>query len=394
MKNFYRVFCLIFCLLFILLSGCKNNSFQLAEHEEKRTYLRFAGYKVGKNKVEEIEKILNAYMDQNKETVIVYEGIADNYVEVMTNRIENGSTDDLFMISDQALTSYAQKGWYGTKIEILSDKDFVQRYSPMVRDLFTVDDMIAAVPMCMSVTGMMANMEVLRACGISDMPQTYEQWVETMRIVKANGYTPMANYQGNALSLNFMIAARSIAPYIEQGKSFEGMTASQVYEKGIRDIYALLDEGLIDREQMLNATEARAYQTVLGEQFAAGGIAFAVMPRWCITSFLAGEPNFDYQFGGLPMGDEGSLVNVRASLLVGINSEGENKEEAEEFLDYMMKPEHIEEYAEAQNGLSPLAGAKTENVLYTDILKLIETEKFFSTPILEYHSIWFIDSIM
>lgn len=369
---------LCLCLWFFLLAGCGSDGFQMAEQGEEEVYLRFAGYKVGETKVEEIEKILNAYMEANKNTVIVYEGIADNYVEVMTNRIENGPADDLFMISDQALSSYGQKGWYGTKIEDLSDKEFLQRYSPMVQALFMVDGKAGAAPMCMSVTGMMVNMDVLHACGIEKAPQTYSQWVEALRTVKAGGYTPMVNYMGNAASLSFLVGARSMAPYVEEGLSFEGMTAAQVFEKGLRDICDLLDEGLIDRKQALAETEARAYQKVLREQFAAGDVAFAVVPSWCITSFLEGEPDFAYCFTGLPVGDEGPLVNVRASLLVAINGEGENKAAAEEFLDYMMQPEHIEEYAAAQNGLSPLSGAKTDNILYGDILSLIEEERFVS----------------
>lgn len=378
MKRLHRGLCLILCLSLVLLAGCGRDGFEMEERGEEKVYLRFAGYKVGENKVEEIERILNAYMETHKNTVIVYEGIEDNYVEVMTNRIENGPADDLFMISDQVLTTYGKKGWYGTKIEDLSGKEFLQRYSPMVRELFMVDGRVGAAPMCMSVTGMMANMEVLRACGIEDAPQTYSQWVEALRAVKAGGYTPMVNYMGNASSLGFLIGSRSMAPYVEQGVSFEGMTAAQVFGKGLRDIQALLAEGLIDPAQALAETEARSYRRVLGEQFAAGGVAFAVVPSWCITSFLEGEPDFEYRFTGLPVGDEGPLVNVRASLLVGINSEGENKAAAEEFLDYMMQPEHIEKYAAAQNGLSPLAGAKTDNVLYRDILSLIEGERFVS----------------
>lgn len=378
MKKHWKAFCLIICLSVMVLTGCIKDDFRIEEETQKETYLKFAGYKVGENKVEEIEKILNAYMEENKDTVVVYEGIKYDYVEIMTNRIENNHADDLFMISDQALTTYEEKGWFGTKIMDLSDKEFVERYNPLIKDLFTVDGKIAAIPMCMSVVGMIANMDVLEACGISEMPQTYNEWVTAMRLVKEHGYTPMVNYQGNAASFNFLIAARAVAPYVEQGISYEGEASAQLYEKGIRDIYALMEEGLIDREQAIGETESRSYQKVLGEQFAAGNIAFAVMPNWCITSFLEGNPDFSYQFGGLPMGENGPLVDIRASVLVGINNEGENKEKAEEFLDYLMRAEYIEEYAADQNGLSPLAGAQTDNEMYTDILPLIEEGRFTS----------------
>ena len=52
-------------------------------------------------------------------------------------------------------------------------------------------------------------------------------------------------------------------------------------------MYALVENGLIDREQMSGETDARSYRKVLGEQFAGGGVAFAVAPSWSLSAFLA-----------------------------------------------------------------------------------------------------------
>ena len=199
-----------------------------------------------------------------------------------------------------------------------------------------------------------------------------------MRIVKEHGYTPMVNYQGNAASFTFLIAARSAALFEGQVEDSQSKKAVDIYEQGIRDIYALMDEGLIDRDQALAETEARSYQHVLGEMFASGDVAFAVAPSWTLTSFLDGEPDFRYQFSGLPMGEDGPMVNVRASLMVGVNNTGENKEKAMEFLNFMMQPEHIERYAAAQNALSPLRGAESEEKIYENILKQIEDGRVYS----------------
>lgn len=378
MKKNIKALGVALCLLSAFLTGCGGDGFQVEEKQTESTTLKFAGYKVGENKVEEIDKILTSYMEEHEDTVVVYEGIKYDYVEIMTDRIENGPVDDLFMISDQALTTYEEKGWFDTKIMDLSEKEFVQRYSPTMRKLFTVNNKIAAVPMCMSVVGMMGNMDVLNDCGIEEMPKTYQEWVAAMRTVKEQGYTPMVNYQGNAASFNFLIATRAAASIVEQGASPEGKTAEEIYGPAIRDIYALMDEGLISREQALAETEARSYQKVLGEQFAAGGVAFAVVPNWCISAFMEGNPQFNYQFSGIPTGETGPIVNIRASVMVAINNKGKNKEAAERFLDYMMQPKFIEDYATAQNGLSPLMDAGTENELYDSILPLIGEERFVS----------------
>ena len=70
-------------------------------------------------------------------------------------------------------------------------------------------------------------------------------------------------------AIDFIEGARTVS---------EGLTAEEVYAGGIRDVYALVENGLIDREQMSGETDARSYRKVLGEQFAGGGVAFAVAP--------------------------------------------------------------------------------------------------------------------
>ena len=380
MKLRRRAVCALMAVLLALLpAGCREKGVQVVDGAGETVNLRFLGFKVGADKVEEIDGILNRYMEQNEDVVIVYEGLGDNFVDILTNRLENGYADDLFMISDQALTTYETRGWYGTLIADLSGEKFVQRYNPIIQQLITVDGKISAVPMCLSVVGMLGNMDVLRACGIGEMPRTFDEWVRDMEIVRDHGYTPMVNYQGNAASISFLMSGRSAAPFIEGARTVsEGLTAEEVYAGGIRDVYALVENGLIDREQMSGETDARSYRKVLGEQFAGGGVAFAVAPSWSLSAFLAGEPGFQYRYAGLPVGDEGPLTCVRASVLVGVNNEGPHREEALRFLDFLMQPEHIESYAAEQNSLSPLQGAQSGDPLFAEQLALIGEDRIYS----------------
>lgn len=379
LKLFCRAVLSLGLALAVLLTGCRSRGIQLMERKTDTINLRFTGYKVGESKVEEIDAILNCYMEEHQDVVIVYEGIAENYVDTMTNRLESGRSGDLFMIGDQSVSTYASKGWYGTKIADLSKEEFIQQYSPMIQQMITQDGQVPAVPMCLSTVGMLGNMDVLRACGIEEMPSTYGDWVRDMEIVKRHGYTPMVNYQGNAASLSFLMAGRSAALYREEEPELrQGMTAQEVYSRGIVDIYSLLEAGLIDREQFSPQTDARAYKTVLGEQFAAGGVAFAVAPSWALTAFQSGGPAFEYQYAGLPVGDSGPLIGVRASVQVAISNEGSHKEEAIDFLNFLMQPEHVERYAAAQTSLSPLTGAKTEDPLFNQPLALIQEGRVFS----------------
>ena len=174
----------MFLIAVMLAAGCGSSGIQIVGQKADTVNLRFIGYKVGKSKVEEIDTILNRYMEENEDVVIVYEGIAEHYVDIMSDRLQSGRAGDLFMIGDQAVSTYAANGWYGTKIADLSGEEFVRQYSPMIRKMITLDGQVPAVPMCLSTVGMLGNMDVLSACGIDRMPDTFNEWVRDMETVQ------------------------------------------------------------------------------------------------------------------------------------------------------------------------------------------------------------------
>lgn len=161
------------------------------------------------------------------------------------------------------------------------------RYNDSVKRLITVNDKVFAVPMCMSVIGLVGNMDVLKKCGVNQMPETYGQWLDSMEKVKKKGCVPMVNYLSSDTSTGFLMAGRSVAPYVlGEKKQNSNDTAETVFKKGIYDLSHLIDTGYIDREQLLAKQDGEAYANVLGKVFAKGEAAYAILPSWGMISFL------------------------------------------------------------------------------------------------------------
>lgn len=363
-----------------IFSGCSGqDQVIIREPEKEKIHLSFLGFKTGADKVKEMEDLLNQYMDLHPEVIITYEGVVDDYNQVLRSRIETGHADDIFMIHPSDLVTLEAEGWVGTKICDLTDENFITRYNDVVKKLITVNGKVFGAPLCMSVIGLAGNMDLLRECGIEKMPETYGEWIEIMRAVKEKGYEPLAGYLGADASPMFLMAGRSIAPYVLGEEQLTGEeTAALVFAKGILDISSLMDEGYIDRQVLLENQESRSYKEVLAEDFAKGHTAFAVLPSWGIGAFLSGTPEFEYELGGLPLGDTGSVAMVRASIPVSVNMQSPNREEALKFLDFLMHAEHIEAYAAGQQSLSPLAGAQSNDETYKELLSLIGEGKALS----------------
>lgn len=334
-------------------------------------YLTFYGFKSGEKEVEEIEKILHRFMEQNPGIVVSYEGcIAEQYLDNLLKRLESGNSDDIFMIHPSAMVSLAARGWLGSKVMDLQHLPLVDQYSPLVKKWIRVNGQIPAVPMTMNVVGLLVNVDVLKACGIKSIPQTYGAWLEAMHKIKAQGYTPLLRYADGDDNLMFFVISRAFARllYGEVAQPTEWTTKT------------LFREALIDARDDILPLGAPVYDSYkkAAENFAQGDAAFLIAPSWALLYFKAGEPKFDYRYVGLPLSDKGPIVDARASIPVGISAESPNREAALKFLEFMIQPQYIEQYSADQNTLSPLAGASLNNPLYTHVMRLVDEGKVFS----------------
>ncbi|WP_125142359.1 ABC transporter substrate-binding protein [Clostridium transplantifaecale] len=359
-----------------LAAGCSRQEISVREKEAEPTHLTFFGFRTRSANVEEIDTILNKYMDDHPDVVITYEGLEDGYPDALENRIESGNADDIFMIHPSNFADYEAKGWVGTKIYDLTDAEVMGRYNDSVKRLITVNDKIFAAPMCMSVIGIVGNMDILKKCGVDQMPETYGEWVDSMEKVKRGGHVPLVNYLSSDASTGFLMAGRSMAPYVlGEKEQNSGDTAESVFKKGIEDLSALMDAGYIDREQMLASQDGDAFENVLCNVFAKGEAAYAVLPSWGMISFLEGKPSFEYQVGGLPLGDTGSVAMARASVPIAINNESPNREIALDFLDFLLQPENIDAYAANQQSVTPLKDSDMKAPDYETLMELVKNGK-------------------
>lgn len=350
---------------------------------EPDVYLTFYGFKSGAKKIHEIEEILHVFMEQNPEVVIAYEGDgSQGYLPALMKRFESGHGDDVFMLNPSAMASFANRGWIDSKVMDLQDLPLINKYSPLMRKWIRVDGKIPAVPMNMAVVGMLVNMDILRQCGIDSAPRTYASWLESMKKVKEKGYIPLVHYTGNDDSLMFFVASRAFARHIY----------GEVPEPTEWTAKNLFHEALLDAKNdilPLGGPVYNSYKEAIKDFAVKGDTAFMIAPSWTLAYFYAGNPTFSYCYAGLPFSDKGPVVDARASIPVGINAESPHKDVALRFLEFLMQPQYIEKYSAAQNALSPLDGAATDDNLYKTLIQLINEGKVFSdsTPEIPFNAV-------
>lgn len=374
MKN--QITILLLIILLAVLTGCdsEETAFKVFPSPEvtAKKHVTFFGFKSGAQKIEEIEKILYAYMDKNPGVIVSYESDpAEDYLSMLTKRLESENANELFMINPSALSTFSQRGWIGSKLVDLGELDIVQRYSPVMRKWITIEGKIPAVPMNMAVVGLLVNKDVLKECGITAIPETYGAFVDSLKRIKEKGFTPLVHYWGNDDSLMFFVVSRTFARFLYQEVPFpEKLNAETLFKEAVRD----MEKDILP----LEAPQYNSYKTALKDFAVQKKIAYIITPSWGLATFFSGNPQFEYQYVGLPMADTGPVINARASIPVGVSAESPRKKEALDFLSFMMQPQYIEAYSADQYALSPLKDATSSDPFYATVLKLVQEQKVFS----------------
>lgn len=374
MKKIFPIFlCGVFfaAILYAVFGIPQKHVGKFVEAEKKdKIVLSFYGFKSGKKKVEEIESILHKYMDIHPGIVIQYEGNStESYGRELAQRIESGNTDDIFMVPPSLLSTFADRGWIGSRLADLTATELPERYSPLVRQWITINDKIPALPMNLAVIGMLANMDILHKCGIKAVPLTYRDWVAAMNTIREKGFVPVVHYTGGDDSLMFIAAGRVHAPFVENNLPL------QIRKDSLITVLAELKRDILP----LGGPMYDSYKKALREFGEKGEAAFIMTPSWGLSYFRETNPQFAWQYTGLPLGDAGQLVDARASIPVAVNAQSPHRQAAIDFLKFLMQPEHIERYAKEQSALSPLqqTGSDAEP-LYSDLLSLITRKRLFS----------------
>lgn len=374
--------------IFLCSCGCESfrqqQPISSSSNQSGTVRLTLFGALTGSDLVDPLEDILNAFMAENPDIIITYEGVSnkDGYLDLLYKRLETGNADDLFMLNPYAFRTVADRGYIGTLIEDLQGEALLDHYTDIILSLLEVDGSVPGVPLTMGSFGMLVNTDLLRRNGITEIPQTYPEFSTACAQLKQRGMTPVAiSQQNTGLSATTLALGRALAPYYlgsqnDQLASLYGSDAAwgDLLEPGYQFVQEFTQAGYWDVSLALeeNSWERQA------ARFAEGEIGFLPTNSWQMQTFLDLHPKFNYVFSGLPLADDQPFTIVRASTPICVNANSPHKEEAMRFLEYLAQPKNIQAFTSRQNALSPLKGFQTANYLLQNQYQLIWKSRFLS----------------
>lgn len=243
-------------------------------------------------------------------------------------------------------------------------------YVKMLKDVAGMEEVIG-VPFATNANGVMYNKKVFKELGLS-IPKSWEELISTAQKVKEAGKVPFYfTYKDdwqtvlpfNALASNL----GGIEFYMDRREGT--VTFADKYQEVAEKQLELMDYGHGDNFGKSYADGNRA--------FARGESVMYIQGTWAIPEIRKANPDVEIGFFPLPTGsdpEQNKLISGVDTLLA-ISEDSKYKEEAEQFIAFLLEPDNSKQYINEQTLFSTVEGVKQEDPAVAELQPYLEQGK-------------------
>ena len=340
-----------------LLAGCSSGSRNLvfdasSQGSGFQTELTFFGFKYEALNVLAIEDALHAYMDENPQVSISYDGIkTPAYFDVLVKRLSTGNGDDIFMVDHERALELGGEG----RLADLSDLSTLGNFSDLAKSQMTAAGPVQYVPTSISAFGLYCNLDLLKEYA-QKAPETLAELEAVCDFFAGQGITPIV--ANNDISLKTVVIAKSLLPLYQ---SDDAAAKIERFNSGQDDLAAALRPGFEFVEEMIRRgwiAPAQALETAKTKDdlllFAAGKQPFMLTGAWAVPRLRELKPGFDFDVRPYPILPDGSVLVVNVDTRISVNAESPHLQEAKAFVEYLTRSDVMWQFVNSQSSFSPL----------------------------------------
>ena len=262
----------------------------------------------------------------------------DNYYTTLKSRLSSGECPDIILTQPMyaganSCYTLAEAGYLAP----LNDLKWAENMSDLAA--VTYEDDIVTCTAGVSILGTYYNKDMFAECGITEEPQTWDEFLDVCETLKENGHQPIIMGDKDMYVMQFglyQIACNEIysqnADYDEQLRTGDtSFTDEGTWDKVLEMYNELYDKGYIDSSQTLGIGASQAIQA-----FIDGEAAMTFDGSFNAPALLAEGAAGAFERGYLPIPSESGDNYTATCLSAGysIYSGSEYVDECKELLDY------------------------------------------------------------
>ncbi|WP_186670809.1 ABC transporter substrate-binding protein [Sporosarcina sp. BP05] len=335
----------------VLFAGCSSESGSNSKSDEVK--IEFFQYK--SEAIPTFAKLIAKFEEENP-TIKVEQVSPPEAEVVLKTRVMKSDIPDIIGIG--ANNNFKELSKAGVYKDMTNDEnlDKVQpAYLQMLKDVTGLDE-IYAVPYVANAVGVIYNKAIFKELGL-EVPTTWDEFITVAENVKKSGQTPFYFTFKDAwttLPAFNVLAANTqgddFYDELNKGKVLVGTRYKEAAEKFVQ----LLDYGHKNQQGV-------AYNDG-NTAFGNGESAMYLQGIWAIPEIKKANPAIDLGVFPYPLTNTPgeSKVVSGIDLLLSIGASSKHPEEAQKFIEFLLKEENITMYIQEQNAFPALKGITQE----------------------------------
>ncbi|MDP3952763.1 ABC transporter substrate-binding protein [Microbacterium sp.] len=321
----------------LVLAGCSSPS-EDAEGTTSITLLSWTGE-------EQMTPVLEAFAEAHPEIKVEasYSPPVAEYIQTLQTQVLSGTAPDVFLVAAENKTNLIDGG----HVVDLSGEDFIENVAAFNMDTYGRDGAQYGLSLSSWAAGYAYNKDLLAEVGATEIPETWDEFLELCQDLKDAGITPfLESVDQMPTTVSAMIGAKSSTMDTTlDDEIFSGESSFEDQWTGVLEEYNRLYT-----EELVSPDVVALDGDMVRDEFAAGRVAIINAGPWIIGPVKEAAPDMDWSFGKIPGLDGGSpYVAGAAAPGYAINSASDeaHQEAAKVFLGWLASPEGVE-IAQAQ----------------------------------------------
>lgn len=352
--------CLTVAALVTSLAACAGG-------DDERTTLSFFQFKP--EAIQYFEDLAAEFEEQNPDIRVVVQNVPDPETALRTRLVKDDVPDVMTLNGNGTFGELASAGIF---VDFQDDPLLAQINPGFVEVVQALGasspGAVNGIPFAANASGVLYNEELFAAQGV-EVPTTWDELIAAAQTFQDAGITPFYGMLGEAWT-----PAAPMAPLTAQTAPenfFEDRFAGRTtFAEGWRTAFEELGE-LYEYTQ----PDAGAYGYQDGTRaFAEGESAMLLLGSYAVPQIRSFEPEFTVGTFALPATNDPEKTTLVSGVdvLVTIGEDSPHPEEAHRFVEFLMQPDVVQEYSEAQVAIPAIEGATNDDPALAGVQSYID----------------------
>ena len=260
----------------------------------------------------------------------------------------------------------------------LTQDPLLANINPAIVDLSQIDGKNYLVPIALATMGVYYNVDLFHELHL-DIPQTYDELIQTAEKLKAAGYTPFYFHDKDWNGIRQEVVFKMGMELDNISEFLDDVMNGNKHITEHPQIRALAERILQLREYGQQDSLGTGYEDAL-RGFANGKGAMWFTGIWAIPSIQDANPNLNFSMFPFPaLNAEDTKLQVTVDTAIGLPAGGKNEEAARTFVEFMAAPENVQVYVDAGKYPAAVQGVQNNVPEMAKLSELIDAGKVYPT---------------